>query len=278
MKVETCANSLPCAWVVVVDHAQWLAYPVVCSPPLERIGSQAPQGVLPVLRDQNKPEALIVRAARCGFASMTGVFLDGLLQDRGLPSQATVPLKVVALLRDILVGISDDDLHDILLKRIPAISGSPVAASSVPDGILDPSDKKEVADTCLQHERQSLEAPQLRELPTPGSKFLEKCSRQAARKVGASGAKPVSRKKVDVQTVRSVEAARRFLPKIKGCSIQRIPDRRTWTAFYPNVQPGSRSRRRGFMQPESAVVRHVLAWACKHHSEQEGAQCPWNFE
>lgn len=257
-----------------------MAYPVVCSPPVERLGSPtAPQGVLPVLSAHTHPIPLINRAAEMGFVGMTSLFLDRLLKERGIRDRRrTMAARVVALLRDIFPDISDQRIHEILMKRLPVVQSKPVDSSLVPDGVLEASDKQELVQAAGQYERSKAEAEKLREMLLPGSKFLSGCAdAPAAKKAEGPVAKRGNRTAAECATVRSVEAARKYLPDIKGCTVQRIPDRRTWIVFYPGVSPASRSRRWGFLQPESKVVRHVLAWAWKHHEEIEGVRCPWNF-
>lgn len=120
-----------------------VCYTVNCSPPVERLGCpSAPQGVLPLLADHSRPMPLLTRAAEAGFVGITTLCLDRLLIERGVRGKFRNTLaKVIALLRNIIPDISDQRIHDILLKRIPAVDRKPLDSSLVPGGVLEPSDK-----------------------------------------------------------------------------------------------------------------------------------------
>lgn len=174
-------GAAPCAWQQVVDYTQWVAYPVSCSPPITRLGTSNPQGVLLTLENHCAPLPLIVRAAQRAFKGMTGMCLDRLSKQRGLELEKVVTSKVVSLVRDVLPDLSDEALREILLHRLPQSVSRPVGVSSVPDGILEPGDKKEFADAAKQHETTCADVEKLREQLAPGSK----CQRPPQKEVQA---------------------------------------------------------------------------------------------
>lgn len=274
-KLRVLGDALPCRWHPVADYTQWLAYPTTASPPIMRLGTSNPQGVLLLLEDHSNPVPLLVRAAKCGVLGMTAFLLDGLARQRGLELERTVIDKVAALVRDAIEGVSEETLREILLLRLPKVGSKPIG-TAVPDGILDPSGKKEFTEAATHHEKQVAELQRLSEVLAPGSKCLQ-ARRTVAKRRAGEAKKPATRRPVDLQSSRSVEKARAFLPRVAGCTIQRIPDRRTWIVFDPGVSPASRSRRWGFHQSERKVLRHVLEWARQHHSAKHGAPCPWSF-
>lgn len=69
-----------------------------------------------------------------------------------------------------------------------------------------------------------------------------------------------------------------LLPQVVGCTAQHLPQRRCWIAFYPGVQPASRTRTWGGMFTEQQCKIAVVKWAWNHHTRLTGEQCPHDFQ
>ena len=84
------------------------------------------------------------------------------------------------------------------------------------------------------------------------------------------------REKLDVCNASSLADARRFMPQgIAGCNLQLVKPKNTWTGYYPNCLPGSRSRTWGQKRSKERVLRAVLQWAWSQHAIQTSEPCPF---
>ena len=85
--------------------------------------------------------------------------------------------------------------------------------------------------------------------------------------------------KADSYKIKEVADAKRFMPQgVVGCTIQLIPSRKTWTAYYPNAIPASRSRTWGSKFSKLEVLKSVLNWAWAEHTKVCGESCPHNLD
>ena len=109
-----------------------------------------------------------------------------------------------------------------------------------------------------------------------GSSLGQKLKAAAKKKVESTTRVAKTKNLMKIETVLD---AKRYLPQnVIGCSIQLLPDRRQWCAFYPGAVPGSRGRTWGAKFSKIQVLRSVLQWAWAEHDRATGEKCPHNLE
>ena len=82
----------------------------------------------------------------------------------------------------------------------------------------------------------------------------------------------------DAVKLQDLEAIKRLLPGVKGCTIQFLPARSCYTAFYVGAMPGSHTRTWGRKFTQKQVLRACLQWAWAQHRLLTGQGCPHDFD
>lgn len=222
---------------------------------------------------------MVNRSAGSGFLGMTDLFITKLLKQYDFKSLKQMPRtvidKIILLLKAIFPGITPQEIHTIILRRIPTVGEKPLcAATSVGDQVMDDADLKEVKKVNASVEDSIISNKHWAELLVPGSKYIADLKEVPTMKKGASRS-GVIKGAIDLIKMKRMSELRKFMPDIKGCHIQEINFKRSFTAFYPGVFPGSRTRTVGAHCSREQVIRHVISWAWKNHSKKTGSKCPY---
>jgi hypothetical protein len=201
-----------------------------------------------------------------------------------IPTPRTSLEKIVALLKYVFPAIDDNDLHAYLLARRGALPSRPLikGEADLIDAVTDPSDKKEMKSENARCD--GLDAAVAAHVASlkEGSKYLEVLGHLPLPLPKALKKKPhlklVARKKLDMRFHHEFGKAKALMPVAKGCTLELIPKRRQWIAFYAGAVPGSRTRTWGKYYTQAKVLTHVLRWAWANHLKATGQPCPYSFQ
>lgn len=276
---------------------EWSAIPTIALPPtfLRNVCGCAQAPVEVAWAVDGPPMDILPFCAWRGFRGVPAwVMTQQLMQDLGVPREER-PLSLLQavefLVRRVLVGISDDDLVDIMKNRVnlnrEGVQASVLQGDQLDyaDGVVDDSDKadmkrfkkKELIDAIVE---KAATLEYLRGQRLLGSKDMELLTaltcdsvvKARSDKIAANTAK----KRVTNWTP---QAVREMAPKAAGCVMQRYGMHRRWQVYYPGAAPHySRSRTWGGKVTEEAVVRHCLKWAWHWHTLKTGVSCPWDLD
>ena len=110
----------------------------------------------------------------------------------------------------------------------------------------------------------------------PGSKYMEDLKSVPSKTIKKPSAAAVAKAKaIDWKKLKNVAEVKSTLPKVLGCTIQHVKWKRCWTAFYPGVVPGSRTRTYGTCVRQATVIKHVVQWTHKMHEKKTGTPSPF---
>ena len=273
--------------LVIESEADYDVFPFQAAPPIKQLKGpkSAPSGV--VLAKVGNPVSVLEFAARKAFRGLSDVFVWKVMHLKGLLPMAkdkipgTTMGRVCMLVKACLPGLTQKELDEIMMLRSPKVQPESllceVSSGGACDGVLDPSDGKEI------HRFRKLAADHKEEIAIHkakvGSKFLDKPS--PLMKMIIPKAKPKDAVIVGPRRpfvlCPSLARLKATLPVVAGCTVQKIARSNKYTVYYPGVVPASRSRTFGAAMPEASVQKHIVKWAWQHHSLKTGTVCPWDL-
>ena len=267
--------------VFITDYTKWLAYPIHISPPISKVPIVGAMRTLCA----RTGVPLIHRSGREGFPDVTVPYLTKLMvAEKAFAKDGTAPRsrtdRVAMLLKALFKDMPPEELAAILLKCAPQSAKKPMCASTdCAKDMLDKADEQEVQKAVATFHDAECSKQIWRETMKPGTKYMDDVK---AVKVGskkppskASAAEVARVKKIDWSKCNKVEDVRTLLPKVPGCTVQNVRWKRCWTAYYPDVVPGSRTRTYGALVKEPSVRKHVVALAHKMHERKTGKPSPY---
>ena len=236
-------------WMAVLDYSKWEAFELQPLPPVAAIAS----GCAPSISIESVwSGSILERSARAGFKGFPLPYVSRVLATfhvkESIPTPRTSLEKIVALLKYVFPAIDDNDLHAYLLARRGALPSRPLikGEADLIDAVMDPSDKKEMKSENARCD--GLDAAVAAHVASlkEGSKYLEVLGHLPLPLPKALKKKPhlklVARKKLDMRFHHEFGKAKALMPVAKGCTLELIPKRRQWIAFYAGAVPGSRTR------------------------------------
>ena len=270
------------AWKVIDDYKKWVAYPVTACPPTY---ATKRKGIVELHMPKNGVP-ILDRCILTGLKGMTDVYLARLIDllapvgFRKSDIPKTVTGKVIMIIKLAFPKMTPEEIQAIVSLR-HALEGHPskpiCSETDVANTVMDPDDFDKVKETTAAAKDSSIKRQQTDELIKPGSKYIEDL-KEIAEKTNTALAHASKKKTIDVSKVPSVKEMKKFLPQVKGCNIEWIKMKSSWTVFYPGAKPASRTRTYGKLCTQLAVKKHVLRWAWNEHAKAKPAErCPFDF-
>ena len=237
-----------------------------------------------------RPMPMMVRASLIAFAHVSPYYIDCLLRERVYKNEPKLERPKLLMERALLLTVRSNpiithvQLRQAMLARVENKAQACVVDvnSELADGVYDSEDKAEMRKLAAQRKESAAREQASREQIEIGSKFLEFLGRKLALAPATTKASEKNDKVVKLHVnwkvaLSSKERWKDLMPKIKGCTLDLVDKKRCWTASYPGVTPGSRTRTWGLAFSREAVARHCVKWAWAHHIEQTKQPCPWRF-
>ena len=110
----------------------------------------------------------------------------------------------------------------------------------------------------------------------PGSKHMEDLKAVPSKTIKEPSAAAVAKAKaIDFKKLKRVDEVKKTLPQVLGCTIQHVKWKRCWTALYPGVVLGSRTRTYGACVTQASVIKHVVHWSHRMHEKATGTPSPF---
>ena len=180
-------------------------------------------------------------------------------------------------MKSIWPEISDDELAQIVLMDAPKTPSKPKCAETEHGrDALDESDFKEIQKLCAGFTDDKATRQRWLDGVMPGSKYMEDLKAVSSKTIKKPSAAAVAKAKaIDFKKLKRVDEVKKTLPKVLGCTIQHVKWKRCWTAFYPGVFPGSRTRTYGACVTQASVIKHVVHWSHRMHEKATGTPSPF---
>ena len=234
-------------WQVVVEAKAWLIFVLRVVPPIASVlYGKAPAMALASLA----PVPALTRVAKLGFKGVPPAYINKLMSSYRAAKAEVVPKtlveKLIWLMKCIVPKITSEEIAEALKHRDESLlQASKIGADSeLADSVYDSSDKKLMKEAADRIASEVGGKAAIEEALRQGSKYLEVlgCRPLPILKKTFALQKTGKKVSVDWDKMMEVHTARKVLPPVKGCTLQKWVERSTWIAFYPDVLPASRSR------------------------------------
>ena len=142
------------------------------------------------------------------------------------------------LLKLVLPSLSGQEVHDVTMQRVGKPQAKPWCSTTDAGAeVMDESDFKEVKSAAAAALDSESTVRQVGDLLKSGSKYIEVVVASVVRKDPEIVGKAGVRRFVDMSKVTTVTAVQKYLPRVKGCTVQWVKPKNSWIVYYPEAKP-----------------------------------------